>query len=72
MTPTPPDERLDDVEMRLTFLDDAVSSLSDTEMQQSQRLLRLENALVELRRELAALRTSLSEDVRNEPPPPHY
>jgi SlyX protein len=72
MTPTPPDERLDDVEMRLTFLDDAVSSLSDTEVQQSQRLLRLENALVELRRELAALRTSLSEDVRNEPPPPHY
>ena len=72
MTPTPPDERLDDVEMRLTFLDDAVSSLSDTEMQQSQRLLRLENALAELRRELAALRTSLSEDVRNEPPPPHY
>ena len=72
MTPTSPDERMDDVEMRLTFLDDAVSSLGDSEAQQSQRLLQLENALTELRRELSALRTSLSGDVRDEPPPPHY
>lgn len=72
MTPMPPDERLDDMELRLTFLDDAVSSLGDSEAQQSQRLLRLENALTELRRELSALRTSLADDVHDEPPPPHY
>ncbi|MES2404311.1 MAG: SlyX family protein [Pseudomonadota bacterium] len=72
MMPTPPDERLDDMELRLTFLDDAVSSLGDSEAMQSQRLLQLENALKELRLELASLRTSLSESVQSEPPPPHY
>lgn len=72
MMPTPPGERLDDMELRLTFLDDAVSSLGDSEAMQSQRLLQLENALTELRRELASLRTSLSDDVADEPPPPHY
>jgi SlyX protein len=71
MTPTPPDERLDDMELRLTFLDDAVSSLGDSEAMQSRRLLQLENALAELRRELASLRTSLSDNVQHEPPP-HY
>ncbi|HEX7339734.1 MAG TPA: SlyX family protein [Rhodanobacteraceae bacterium] len=68
----PSDERLNDLEFRLTFLDDAVSSLGDSEALQSRRLLQLENALTELRRELAALRTSLSDDPHNEPPPPHY
>ena len=68
----PSDERLNDLEFRLTFLDDAVSALGDSEAMQSQRMLQLENALTELRRELASLRTSLSEDVHDEPPPPHY
>jgi SlyX protein len=72
MSPTPPDERMNELELKLTFLDDAVASLNDSEAQQSQRLMQLENALTELRRELAALRTSLSDDVRDEPPPPHY
>ena len=71
MNPTPPDERLDDMELRLTFLDDAESSLGDSEAQQSRRLLQLESALAELRRELASLRTSLAENVHDEPPP-HY
>ncbi|WHZ18493.1 MAG: hypothetical protein OJF55_000642 [Rhodanobacteraceae bacterium] len=68
---TPNDERMNELELKLTFLDDAVASLNDSEAQQSQRLLKLENALTELRRELAALRTSLSDDVQDEPPP-HY
>lgn len=72
MSPTPPDDRMTDMEMRLTFLDDAVSSLNDSEAYQSQRLFQLENALTELRRELSALRTSLADDPHNEPPPPHY
>lgn len=71
--PTPPDnERINELELKLTFLDDAVASLNDSEVQQSQRLLRLENALSELRLDLSALRTSLADDVANEPPPPHY
>jgi SlyX protein len=70
--PTSQDERIDDLEVRLTFIDDAVTSLGDSEAMQSQRLLQLENALAELRRELASLRTSLSDDVHDEAPPPHY
>lgn len=68
----PEDERMNELELKLTFLDDAVASLSDTDAQQSQRLVQLENALTELRRELSALRTSLADDVHDEPPPPHY
>ncbi|HET7563064.1 MAG TPA: SlyX family protein [Rhodanobacteraceae bacterium] len=71
--PTPPDnERMNELELKLTFLDDAVASLNDSEAQQSQRLLRLEHALAELRLDLSALRTSLADDVHDEPPPPHY
>lgn len=68
----PDDERMDELELKLTFLDDAVASLNEGEAAQSQRLLQLENALTELRRDLAALRTALADDVRDEPPPPHY
>jgi len=46
--------------------------LNDGEAQQTRRLLQLENALAELRRELASLRTSLADNVQDEPPPPHY
>jgi hypothetical protein len=35
-------------------------------------MLRIERMLAELRTELAALRTGLGDDVRDEPPPPHY
>lgn len=66
------DERMNELELKLTFLDDAVASLNDSEAQQSQRLLRLETALRELQRDLSALRTSLADDVHDEPPPPHY
>ena len=70
--PRQPDDRMDDMEVRLTFLDDAVSALGDNEVQQTRRLMQLEQALSELRKELAALRTNLSDDVHDEPPPPHY
>ena len=69
---TPNDERMNELELKLTFLDDAVASLNDGEAQQTRRVLQLENALAELRRELASLRTSLADNVQDEPPPPHY
>jgi SlyX protein len=62
---------MNELELKLTFLDDAVASLNDGEAQQTRRLLQLENALAELRRELASLRTSLVDNVQEEPPP-HY
>lgn len=69
---TPNDERMNELELKLTFLDDAVASLNDGEAQQTRRLLQLEDALAELRRELASLRTSLADNVHEESPPPHY
>jgi len=66
------DERMNELELKLTFLDDAVASLNDGEAQQTRRLLQLENALTELRRELASLRTILVDNVHEEEPPPHY
>jgi SlyX protein len=67
-----PEQRLDEVETRLAFLDDALATLSAAEAERSQRMLRIERMLAELRMELAALRTGLGDDVRDEPPPPHY
>jgi len=72
MMATQNDERMNELELKLTFLDDAVASLNDGEAQQTRRLLQLENALTEMRRELASLRTSLVDNVHEEEPPPHY
>lgn len=66
------DKRLTEVETRLAFIDDALAGLSETEAENSRRMLAIEHMLSELRVELAELRTGLAEDVRNEPPPPHY
>jgi SlyX protein len=65
-------ERINDLEVRLTFIDDAVSALSTADADQSQRLLALERALRDLRGELQAVRTALGHDSHAEPPPPHY
>lgn len=67
-----PEQRLDEVETRLAFLDEALAGLNAAELERTQRMLRIERMLSELRMELAALRTGLGEDVRDEPPPPHY
>lgn len=65
-------QRLDDMEVRLTFIDDAVHALTGVDADQSQRIAALERALRELRGELASVRTGQSDDPHSEPPPPHY
>jgi SlyX protein len=67
-----PEQRLDELETRLAFLDDALAGLNAAELERSQRMLRIERTLAEMRMELAALRTGLGDDVHDEPPPPHY
>mgnify|MGYP001358407761 CR=1 FL=1 len=64
--------RLDDMEVRLTFIDEAVQALTDADAGQSRRIEQLERVLHELRNELSALRTAQAPDVHDEPPPPHY
>ncbi|HEX7341657.1 MAG TPA: SlyX family protein [Rhodanobacteraceae bacterium] len=65
-------DRLNDLEVRLTFVDDTVTGLADADAVQSRRLLMLEQAVHDLRTELASIRVAMGHDPRNEPPPPHY
>ncbi|MDQ2971613.1 MAG: SlyX family protein [Pseudomonadota bacterium] len=66
------DDRLTEMEVRLAFLDEALAELNAAEADRSQRMLAIERILSDLRLALAAIRTALGEDVRQEPPPPHY
>jgi len=64
--------RLDEMEVKLTFIDDAVQALTSADAEQSQRIAVLERALREMHSELSSMRTSQAEDPQSEPPPPHY
>lgn len=64
--------RLDEMEVKLTFIDDAVQALTSADAGQSQRIALLERALRDLRGEITAMRVSQGDDPRDEPPPPHY
>ncbi len=65
-------DRLVDIETRLTFMDDTVTALADADATQARRLLALEQAVRDMRAELASMRASLGDDPHAEPPPPHY
>jgi SlyX protein len=66
------EQRLNELEVKLTFIDDTVHAMAAADADQSQRIEALERLLRDLRGELSSLRTSQSDDVRDEPPPPHY
>ena len=67
-----PARRLDEMEVKLTFIDDAVQALTAADADQSQRIAALERALHDLRGEMSAMRVSQGDDPHDEPPPPHY
>lgn len=64
--------RLTELEVKLTFIDEAVRSMADADVDQSLRMAQLERTVQELRRELGSMRVAQSDDPHNEPPPPHY
>jgi Uncharacterized protein conserved in bacteria len=66
------ERRLNEMEVKLTFIDDAVQALTAADADQSQRIAALERALRDLRGELSSMRTAPADDPHNEPPPPHY
>lgn len=66
------DQRLTELEVKLTFLDDAVHALAAADANQSVRIAALEQALRALRGELSSLRVADADDPHSEPPPPHY
>lgn len=66
------EQRLDEMEVKLTFIDDAVQALTTADADQSQRIAALERALRDLRGEMASMRVAQGSDAHDEPPPPHY
>ncbi|GFZ99677.1 SlyX family protein [Dyella caseinilytica] len=66
------EQRLAELEVRLTFIDDAVQALTTVDAEQSQRIAALERMVRDLRSELATVRTGQGHDPHSEPPPPHY
>ena len=65
-------ERLAELEVRMTFLDEAVGGLLRADAERALRLELLDRTVRELRTELAAVRVALGADTHLEPPPPHY
>ncbi|WP_369929984.1 SlyX family protein [Xanthomonas sp. NCPPB 2632] len=66
------DDRLNELEVRLSFIDDTVNGLSSADTEIARRLDRLERAVRDLRSDLINMRAGIGSDPANEPPPPHY
>jgi SlyX protein len=66
------EQRLAELEVRLTFIDDTVQGLAEADSDQSMRIAALERLVHDLRTELASLRLGQGHDPHSEPPPPHY
>ena len=66
------EQRLTELEIKLTFVDETVRALADADADQSRRIVVLEGMLRDARSELASLRSLQADDPRREPPPPHY
>lgn len=64
--------RIDEMEVRLTFIDDTVQALISADADQSQRIAALERVLRDPRGEMATMRVAQRDDPHDEPPPPHY
>ncbi|WP_028669646.1 SlyX family protein [Saccharospirillum impatiens] len=64
-------ERLTDLEIRLTHQDDTIDQLNHVIADQQQRLARLELALQRLAAEQQDFKEGLSPDIVDQPPP-HY
>lgn len=66
------EQRLTELEVRLTFIDDTVHALGAADAEQALRIASLERLVRDLRSELAGLRADASHSPQDEPPPPHY
>ncbi|WP_199100365.1 SlyX family protein [Dyella sp. ASV21] len=66
------EQRLTELEVRLTFIDDTVNALAAADAEQSVRIAALERIIRDLRNELSSMRLASGHDPHSEPPPPHY
>jgi SlyX protein len=68
----PLEDRLTELEVKLAFVDDTVTTLNATVSAHDRALAEMRDALERLRADLSGVRGALSHDVHDEPPPPHY
>jgi SlyX protein len=66
------EQRLTELEVRLTFIDETVQALAAADAEQAMRMATLERIISELRSEFSSLRLAQGHDPHAEPPPPHY
>jgi SlyX protein len=66
------EERLTELEVRLSYVDHTMAVLNDTVAAHDRHLQELRGVMERLRSELVSVRGSLAHDVHDEPPPPHY
>lgn len=64
--------RIEELEIRVAFHEDLLSSLSQGVTDLSLSMRHLRDELGQLRVALDAVRTALGHDVRDEPAPPHF
>ena len=70
-----PDElndRLTELEIRVAFQDDLLGTLNGQVAALAGGMQNAQREITRLREALEGLRTSLSHDIADEPPPPHY
>jgi len=66
------EDRLTELEVRLAFVDDTITTLNATVAEHDRLLQDFRLAMERLRNELTGVRVALAHDARDEPPPPHY
>lgn len=66
------EDRLTELEMRIAFVDDTISTLNAAVVEHDRALQDIRIVIERLRSELTGMRGSLVGDVQDEPPPPHY
>ena len=66
------EQRLTELEVRLSFLDSTVQSLDAAVAAQDRILVDLQREFRRLRDDLGGITATLGHDARDEPPPPHY
>lgn len=67
-----PEERITDLEIRLTHLDDTVEHLNQIVVSQQERIDRLERTMRQLKSDQEHQKDGYAPDSLPEPPPPHY
>ena len=66
------EQRLTELEVRIAFIENTMQALDTAVAAQDRFVVQFQREFELLRGELAQVRVALSDDMRDEPPPPHY